>query len=416
MNKLETVQLNNGLTIYLYYDSRRHSTFFQFITYFGGLTKDFQYQGKDYHMNDGIAHMLEHYIVECNDEGNFLKILGKNQMNTNASTHYQMTRFYFDAVENIEFGIRTMLNGIYHVSFDEEKFQKIKNPICQEIRGKSTNKFYQSNIAIMDNLFPDLHFHSIGGTIEEVENTTLEEVKTCYEAFYQPSNQFIVIAGNFEKDKILQEIKNFYQGLSFPKMNAFLLPIPADLSVKKKREIIYYPTSLEHVTFSFKIDIQNISSKDLLDLDFYLGCFFHHFFGITSSLYQKLVQNKIITAGISCSHSIFHHYLLIHIGGYTYHTSLFQKYILETIHNLRDFSKEKFELDKKASIVRLILRDENIMDMILPFVDNVVIYHYPFLDTVQDIESLTYSHYIKAIQNLDFSHYTVTIIKNPKKE
>lgn len=54
--------------------------------------------------------------------------------------------------------------------------------------------------------------------------------------------------------------------------------------------------------------------------------------------------------------------------------------------------------------------------MILPFVDNVIIYQYPYLDTVSDIQRLTYSHYVKAIKQLDFSHYTITIIKNPKKE
>jgi len=112
MNKLETIKLDNGLTIYLYNDQRRHSTFFQFITFFGGVTKDFKFRGSEYHFQDGIAHILEHYVVECNDQGNFLKELGKRQMNTNASTHCNMTRFYFDAVEDVNFGIQTMLNGI----------------------------------------------------------------------------------------------------------------------------------------------------------------------------------------------------------------------------------------------------------------------------------------------------------------
>ena len=102
MNKLDTVTLENGLTIYLYPDLRRHTTLVQFITKFGGFTKDFIYQGVEYHMPDGIAHLLEHYVVECNDEGNFLDILGNRQMNTNASTHFQTTHFYFDAVEDIE--------------------------------------------------------------------------------------------------------------------------------------------------------------------------------------------------------------------------------------------------------------------------------------------------------------------------
>ena len=103
MSKIEKVTLDNGLDIYFYLDKKRHSVFFQHITKFGGVTKDFISNGKTYHIQDGIAHILEHYIVEENKYGNFLKLLGEAQMSTNASTHLDMTRFYFSAVENVEF-------------------------------------------------------------------------------------------------------------------------------------------------------------------------------------------------------------------------------------------------------------------------------------------------------------------------
>ena len=38
-------------------------------------------------------------------------------MNTNASTHLNMTDFYFETVEDVTFGIRTLLNGIYNINF-----------------------------------------------------------------------------------------------------------------------------------------------------------------------------------------------------------------------------------------------------------------------------------------------------------
>ena len=153
MSKIESVVLDNGLKIYFYIDKRRHSTFFQHITLFGGKTKDFIIDGRKYHIQDGVAHILEHYIVEENSYGNFLKVLGEKQMITNASTHYEMTRFYFEAVENIDFGIKTLLNGIYSPLFSEEKLEKIKKPILQEIRGKMGNKFYHSNRTTLNNCF-----------------------------------------------------------------------------------------------------------------------------------------------------------------------------------------------------------------------------------------------------------------------
>ena len=217
MTNFEKVILDNGLVIYFYVDKKRHSTFFQHITKFGGLTKDFICDGNEYHLQDGIAHILEHYIVEENKYGNFLKLLGEAQMSTNASTHHDMTRFYFNAIENVEFGIRTLLNGIYAPLFSEERLEKMKGPIYQEIRGKSDSKFYHGMYCSYNNLFNQLSFRSIGGTVDDVKKTTLDELMLCYDAFYQPSNQMIVVGGNFDKDEVLSIIKDFYSKLNIVK-------------------------------------------------------------------------------------------------------------------------------------------------------------------------------------------------------
>ena len=156
MSKIENIKLDNGLNIYLYNDMRRHSTFFQFTTKCGGIYKDFIFNGKEYHLQDGVAHILEHYIVECNKIGNFLDMLGDKQMQTNASTSSIATGYYFDTVENVIFGVKTILEGINSVIFDKEKLEKLKNPIYQEIRGKKDNKFYHLNRLRMNNLFNNI--------------------------------------------------------------------------------------------------------------------------------------------------------------------------------------------------------------------------------------------------------------------
>lgn len=79
MSNFDTITLDNGLKIYLYCDTRKHSIFFDFITFCGGMSKDFITNGNEVHLPDGLAHILEHYIVECNDDGNFLKFLGENK-------------------------------------------------------------------------------------------------------------------------------------------------------------------------------------------------------------------------------------------------------------------------------------------------------------------------------------------------
>lgn len=412
MNNIETIKLDNGLTIYFYYDKKRHSTFFQHVTLFGGKTKDFIFNGKEYHMQDGIAHILEHYVVEENANGNFLKLLGEKQMSTNASTYYDMTRYYFEVVEDLEFGIKTMINGIYSPVFDEDRLEKIKKPILQEIRGRMDNKFYHSNQETLNNVFSKIKVRSIGGTLEEVEKTTLEDIKTCYKAFYQPKNQFIVVAGNFDKNKILKLIETIYSELKIETFDVNLLNNKEPENVAKDHGIVLFPTGEEYTEVSYKINLNNFNQKERLKLDFYLHYFFNMFFGMTSSLYKELVKDKIITTGLSCNDFSIDDYLLISVGAYSNNSKELELRIKDTFLKLNNFNEEIFEIDKRDSILKIVLRSENLFDTIMPFVENIVKFDYPYPDTVKDIELFSYDDFVNTIKSLDFSNYTVTIIKN----
>lgn len=416
MNKINKVVLENGLTIYLYSDKRRHSTFFQFVNLCGGVTKDFVVDGVEYHMQDGVAHILEHYVVECNERGNFLELLGERQMNTNASTHLNMTDFYFETVEDIRFGIKTILNGIYNITFKADKLEKLKKPIYQEIRGKSDNKFYHLNRKCNDNLFNSIEFRDIGGSLEEVEKTTIEDLKVFYNAFYQPSNQFIVVAGNFDEKEVLEEIYKFYENLKYTKHDVKIIKKKENLKVKKKEDILYFKTPLEYVNITYKFDVSNYTPEKALKLDFYLVTFFNMFFGTTSFVYNKLTENKVITSSIGCGNVRFYDTLTISIGAYTYDVDRFKEEILNTIEKMDSFDEEKFDLDKKNSIIAMILRDENIFKTIIPFVNNIVDFNYPYVDTVADVEAFNYDEFIEMIKELKFNHYSINTIIDPSKK
>lgn len=415
MSNIETLKLDNGLTIYFYIDKKRHSTFFQHITLFGGKTKDFIVDGKEYHMQDGIAHILEHYIVEENSRGNFLKLLGEKQMSTNASTYYNMTRYYFETVEDVEYGIETMIKGIYSPVFDKESLEKIKRPILQEIRGKMNNKFYHSNQLTLDNCFKNIKVRSIGGSLDDVANTSLDDVITCFEAFYQPKNQFIVVGGNFDKNKILKVIKDVYAEIDIKEKNVEVIKIKEDKDIVEENGILRFPTGEEYTEVTYKVDLSKFSVKERLKLDFYLHYFFDMYFGMTSFLYKELVKDGIITTGLSCSDFALDDFILISIGSYSNNSSELEKRIKDTFIQLDCFDEEIFEIDKKDSILKVVLRSENLFDTIMPFVSNIVEFNYPYPDTVSDIEEFSYEEFVEMIKSLDFSHCTTTIIKDKEQ-
>ena len=412
MNKINTITLDNGLKIYLYKDSRRHSTFFQFNTYCGGLTKDFVFDEKKYHMYDGTAHILEHYIVECNSNGNFLDMLGKRQMSTNASTSMKVTSYYFETVYDVLYGIETILNGVYNVIFDDEKLLKLKNPIYQEIRGKFDNKFYHLNRMRVNACFNNIEYRDVGGTLDDVKNTTIDDIKTMYKAFYQPKNQFIVIAGNFDEDEVIAKIKDVYSKLDIEEHDAKLINIDDNSNITNNSDTLYFPTPMNYTEIVFKVDVGRYSNKELLDLDFYINSFYSDYFGVTSSIYNDLVNRKVIIDNINCFDTRISNYLIISIGAYVNDRDYFANSILNCINELNLFDEDKFNINKKNTIVRLILRDENIFNMIFPFIDNIIYFDYPYLDDVHDVYKLNYEEYKKYISELDFSNYAILDIIN----
>ena len=138
------------------------------------------------------------------------------------------------------------------------------------------------------------------------------------------------------------------------------------------------------------------------------------FFGIASPLYKELVDKEIIPEGINCGDIKVGNFLLVSIGAYTRDVKAFRESVLNKIETLDDFDEEKFELKKKLCITGLVLRDENIFNMILPFINNVIEFDYPYVDKVEDIERTNIDTFKEAIKKIDFSNYIVTIIKEKK--
>ena len=56
------------------------------------------------------------------------------------------------------------------------------------------------------------------------------------------------------------------------------------------------------------------------------------------------------------------------------------------------------------------------MSTIMPFIDNVVSLKYPYMDDIKDLEHLKFEDFKKAIKQIDFSNYSITIIKDKEKK
>ncbi len=411
-NKLTSYVLDNGLTIYFYNDDTKHSINAQLVTKFGGKTKDFIYDGKEYHLGDGIAHLIEHFICEHGKAGNFLTLTGDKLISSNAFTYTDMTRYYVDGVENMEEALEVMLTNIYNPVFTIENFDKVKKAIFEEIRKSNDQKFFQFNEKYNECLFNNETFRSVIGTIKEIKTVDLETVKVCYHAFYEPTNQFLLIAGNFDKDKYLKQIKEFFKKQKIEKHQVRLIDLKEPKEVKKDYFEVYKETPDTLTAIRYKIDIKNLSPRDRLNLESCLLNFLTINFGYSSDTRKKLEKDKIITDGIGYFVDFQSNFLIVDISAYTTNSDIFIKSVRENIKN-KQFDEKLYNLEVKQTLTRFITRFDNLYGVIIPFIGNIITYNYPYLDEAKDFD-IPFEKYKEIINSLDFSHYTIGKLIDPK--
>ena len=414
INNFKTYTLNNGLTIYFYIDKKKHSTFVNLTTKFGGFTKYCTIDDKKYELPDGLAHLLEHYVVEANSLGRYTEILWQHNMNTNASTGYHHTSYYFDTTNNLEFGIDILLRSCYSPVFKKELLEEVKKPIYQEIKMYDDNKFTAFNKKQYENIFTTHSFRSIGGSIEDLKQIDIKLLKLVYESFYHPSNQILIVAGNFNYKKVLKQIKNIYQQLDFPKHKLILLSPNEPKEVACKRSSIKLPTTKEYIEIAYKLDLSHFSKEELLKLDFYLHYLMKMNFGTPSTAYKNSLKQKLFDDGFTTEIAYFNQLGILSIGSYTNNPSKLEKIIINTIKNL-EFNKNMFELYLKQSLTEVSVRPDSIHSMIKPFLDNVILFEYPTFDSIEYIKTWNFKDFKTLISRLDFSNYSTCIMKKDKK-
>ena len=415
MKELEKVVLENGLTIYLLNDNSKHTTIANLIVNFGGLDTEVMIEDKRYNIKNGTAHFLEHLVLESSSYGDLMNIFGKNAIRSNGLTSLNNTRFYIDTVEDIYENLELLIKGIHNPIFDEKVIENIKKPILEEKRTSLDNKYSNLYNANVNSLLNNKNFKSILGDLKDIESIKLKDLKFCFNTFYKPTNEVIVIIGRFDRNNIIKVIEETYNSLSFNNDYVEKIVRPFKKKVNKKKSIVKGNTNIGRTVISFKLDTIDLTSYDKLMLDLYLFSFLKMNFGVMSKLNKSMIKDNIIVGNIQFSSSILEGYHIVRIEANTNYSKIFEKEIIDFVLNKKYvFSKDLFELYKKGYIVELISRNDNLYTILEPLIENIITFKYEALDEVKDIENMSFEAFIAKIESLNFNNYTITKLESLK--
>ena len=196
--------LPNGLTVAVVPRKGFTKRLAYFVTDFGSIHMDFQFQGQEHHVLGGIAHFLEHKMFDMPGGRDVSAEFAALGAMTNAFTSYDMTAYYFSTTENFEDCLRLLLEFVSTPYFTEESVEKERGIIDQEI-GMNLDA---PESVIFDKLMEiTYHQHHIRtpilGTHESIREITPEALHQCHKAFYNPENMLLCVIGDVEPETVV---------------------------------------------------------------------------------------------------------------------------------------------------------------------------------------------------------------------
>ena len=196
-------RLSNGLTVALVRRQGFSKRLAYFVTDYGSIHTDFEFEGKQWSAPAGVAHYLEHKMFDMPGGRDVSAEFASMGAMTNAFTSYDITAYYFSCTENFEDCLRLLLEFVSTPYFTEESVAKEQGIIDQEIGMNADAPDSRVFEDLMANLYVNHPIRTpILGTSDTIREITPEILTACHRAFYTPGNMMLCVVGDVEPDRI----------------------------------------------------------------------------------------------------------------------------------------------------------------------------------------------------------------------
>jgi len=208
--KVEKYSLDNGMTVLLHQDQRVPQIYHQLLIKVGSRHEE---KGKT-----GLAHLFEHMMFRGTKKytgEEYENILESMGANNNAFTSRDYTAYEVTLPNHqLETILQMEAERLKSLKLTQYNLDKEREVVKEERRLRTDNDPNEFFEPLMSLVFPT---HSYGrpiiGSMEDLENTTVEDCKDFYEAYYSPNNTILVLVGNFDTAKTKKWIKKYYGAL-----------------------------------------------------------------------------------------------------------------------------------------------------------------------------------------------------------
>ena len=395
------------------------------------VTKKYMIWGTNYGSNDsqfivpgekeittvpnGVAHFLEHKLFEQENGTNSLDVLTALGVDANAYTTNDHTAYLFQSTDNFYEAMDEFMNYVQHPYFTDENVEKEKGIIGQEIMMYDDYPDWRVYINTLNAMYYENPIKiDITGTIETVNKIDKEILYKCYNTFYNPSNMLLVICGDFEPEKIIEEVK---KRLIDKKQAGEIKRIYPDEKEEIVQEKIEQKLSLSEPLYMIGIkDKPNdtASSEEKVKKHIAIQALLNLIFGRSSKLYQRLYNEGSIYGLPSLDYEFGKTYSHILITGQSNNPEkVFQEFKKE-VENFKNngINKEDLERIKKMMYGDYVREYDDVADISRNILSDYFkgINSFDYLDEIQGINEDVLMQFLKEVFQED--KMVISIVRN----
>lgn len=253
-------QLKNGLRVIVKEDHRA-PTVVNMVWYRAGSMDE-----KDGY--SGVAHALEHLMFKQTTHhktGDFNRLVAAAGGNDNAFTNRDYTAYFqivpkralplvmgleADRMQNLAFGKKEFASEM-KVVMEERRLRTEDNPQARVYEALNSAAFMASP-----------YRRPVIGWMNDLENMTWQDAMNWYKDWYTPSNAYVVIVGDVDKDQVFKLAEKYFGAIK-----------PHPLPVRKpqvepeqkgiKRIVVKAPASLPYIAMAWKMPKLKDVEKDV---------------------------------------------------------------------------------------------------------------------------------------------------------
>lgn len=402
---LYTEVLSNGLEIYMLPYKNKKNYYVTFATRYGSDVLEFtDINRKSYRPPLGIAHFLEHKMFEEESGEDPFTFYAKSGTDCNAATSFDSTQYMFWGNKNFNKNLEYLLRFVTHPYFTDQNVKKEKGIIAEEIKMYRDYPDYKLELKLRENLYKNHPRRlDIAGTVSEINKITKDDLYTCYNSFYVPSNMFILMTGNFDPLIALEVIRNELDSNKKGKITK-IKKITEPIKVNKEKDVIKGNIEIPKIAIGLKISTKDMGLDDL-ELSLYLNMLTTIMFG-DSSLFKEKVREKKILNGLSVGWENLEDISTFYIQASSIKPDELIDEILNEFNNIT-VDESSFNRIKKVWISREIRNVDDIEEMADSLYYDILKYRKVIPNKIDIIKNMKFKVLKDIVKKINFKNYSI---------